>query len=111
MSTLTFIVTETPDPKLATVGARLTLEDAAQLLELNAQEMFTQAFLAAELRYFGFRFRIKRNPPFHPDEPARLPVRGRDVLPSGARIIACPQARATGRCKTVKHTVDFHVLG
>jgi len=62
MSTLTFIVTETPDPRLATVGTRFTLEEAARLLELNAQEMFSQAYLAAELRCCGFRFRIVRDP-------------------------------------------------
>jgi len=69
MSTRTFIITETPDPKLAKVGDELTLEEAAQLTEANAKEMFTQAYLAAELRYLGFRFRIKRDPPFRPDEP------------------------------------------
>ena len=63
MSRLTFIVTETPDPKLAKVGAQLTLDEAAQLLELNAQEMFTRAYLAAELRCCGFRFRIVRDSP------------------------------------------------
>ena len=68
MSTLTFIVLESPNPALAAVGDELTLEEAAQLTESNAKEMFTQAFLAAELRCFGFRFRIKRDPPFHPEE-------------------------------------------
>ena len=65
-TTLTFIVLETPNPALAAVGDELTLEQAAQLTESNANEMFTQAFLAAELRYFGFRFRIQRDPPLRP---------------------------------------------
>jgi hypothetical protein len=74
MSTLTFIVLETPNPTLAAVGDELTLEQAAQLTESNAKEMFAQAFLAAELRYFGFRFRIKRDPPLFSDNRENKPL-------------------------------------
>ena len=62
MSTLTFIVTETPDPQLAKFGTRLTLEEAAQLLELNAHDLFTQAYLAATVPHCRFVLRVVQDP-------------------------------------------------
>ena len=42
-----FLVAESKHPKLAPVGSILTLEQAAQLLELNASEMAQRSKTAA----------------------------------------------------------------
>ena len=58
MALLTFIVRETPDAKLVKVGARLTLEEAAQLLELNAHELYGHAYLVESVTHCGFTIRV-----------------------------------------------------
>ena len=58
MALLTFIVRKTPEAKLVTVGARLTLEEAAQLLELNAHDLYGHAYLADSVTHSGFTMRV-----------------------------------------------------
>jgi hypothetical protein len=62
MAALTFIVIETPDPGIAKAGAQMTLEQAAQLLEVNAHDLFTQAYLAASVMHCGFVLRVVHDP-------------------------------------------------
>jgi hypothetical protein len=62
MTKLTFIVTETPNWRLVSVGTQLGLEEAAQLLELNAHDLFTQAYLSTSVTHCGFTMRVLRQP-------------------------------------------------
>ena len=63
MSRLTFIVADTPaESKLVTSSTQLTLEEVAQLLELNGHDLFTQAYLAERVTHCGFTLRVLREP-------------------------------------------------
>ena len=55
-------MSQSPDPNLVTVGTELTLEEAAQLIESNARDLFTEAYLAASVTCCGITMRIVRHP-------------------------------------------------
>ncbi|OAI56756.1 hypothetical protein AYO49_00575 [Verrucomicrobiaceae bacterium SCGC AG-212-N21] len=57
-----FRITQSPDVIGYSSGTVLTLEQAAQLLELNAKEMAVRSRMAAAVMDQGFRFEIEREP-------------------------------------------------
>lgn len=55
-----FRISETPNPNLWPLGKRLTLEEAAQLLENDLVEMALRSRMASAMEDQGFRFEIER---------------------------------------------------